>query len=303
MLLTHPAIMLKRPIKGPALSLSDFDTLTYPVLALPKVDGFRCIITSSGPKTSRLSAFPNAYFCRALSDLIPPHIILDSEVTVGSLQQTSSALTSHDTTNFDFTVHVFDSVTNLSTPYDQRYKNARAIVRRLNYPRIKLLPLHVIESSHSLSDYLSEQLDRGYEGIIIRSPHGIYKEGKSTLREQYLLKVKPFTDSEGTVIGYFEEEYNGNEIVTHNDGKNRRRSCKANKLGKNSLGGLLLRDIHSGVEVRVGGGFTAEQRVSLWLLQDKLLGRIVKYKYQQVGMKDKPRHPSFIDFRPEFDCG
>ena len=69
---------------------------------------------------------------------------------------------------------------------------------------------------------------------------------------------------------------------------------------------LVIADalLRSAVEVRVGGGFTKEQRIELWKIKEQLSGKLVKYKKQKMGEKDKPRHPNFVeflDFRPEWD--
>jgi hypothetical protein len=83
---------------------------------------------------------------------------------------------------------------------------------------------------------------------------------------------------------------------------------KEGKKPKGTLGGLILEDCKTKVEVRVGGGFSAEQRRELWKLIQRdpsaLKGKLVRYKKQKVGEKDKPRHPNFVefvDFRPEWD--
>jgi DNA ligase-1 len=119
-----------------------------------------------------------------------------------------------------------------------------------------------------------------------------------------MLKVKPFEDAEGRVTGWYEEQENTNEAKREITGKLKRSSAKAGKVNKGTLGGLILADVKSGVEVRVGGGFTKEQRAELWKIRELLLGKLVKYKKQQMGEKDKPRHPNFVeflDFRPDWD--
>ena len=139
---------------------------------------------------------------------------------------------------------------------------------------------------------------------MIRSLHGPYKEGKSTLREGYLLKIKPFDTAEGRIKGWFEERENRNEAKRDAIGKLKRSSAKDGKRGKGRLGGFILTDVESGVEVRVGGGFTEKQRIELWRIKETLSGVLVRYKKQRMGEKDKPRHPNFVDFvdfRPEWD--
>lgn len=123
-----------------------------------------------------------------------------------------------------------------------------------------------------------------------------------------MLKYKPFIDAEGRIKDWFEEQENTNEAKREATGKLKRSSSKAGKVAKGTLGGFILEDCTTKVEVRVGGGFSAEQRRELWKLIQRdplaLKNKLVRYKKQKVGEKDKPRHPNFVefvDFRPEWD--
>jgi DNA ligase-1 len=55
------------------------------------------------------------------------------------------------------------------------------------------------------------------------------------------------------------------------------------------------------VEFDIGTGFTADQRQLLWSVGDNLIGRVVKYKSQPTGVKEKPRFPVFLGFRDAVD--
>ena len=66
------------------------------------------------------------------------------------------------------------------------------------------------------------------------------------------------------------------------------------------MGSILVKNTE-GVEFEVGTGFTDEQRQYFWDNQDELIGKTIKYRYQKVGVKEKPRFPSFIGFRSELD--
>jgi len=68
-----------------------------------------------------------------------------------------------------------------------------------------------------------------------------------------------------------------------------------------TLGTLLVRDVHTGVEFGIGSGFTAEDRQRFWNNKQKVIGTIVKYKYFPTGSKDKPRFPVFLSFRSKDD--
>lgn len=305
--------MISRPMKGVPIEKTDYGKLQFPLYAGPKIDAFRCIL-GKHPLTSRLSRFPNEHFHSTFSNLLPVNCILDGEVVVGKrrgphvLQRTSSGLTSRSGTP-RATLWVFDYLGPSDAPgWYNRYLLAHDLVESLDHPNIKLLKHQLIVNREALEEYVDQQLLKGYEGVMVRSIDGPYKEGKSTLREGYLLKIKPFDTAEGRIKGWFEEQENTNEAKREVTGKLKRSSAKAGKVAKGQLGGFILEDCKTGVEVRVGGGFTLDERKRLWkLIQAKprvLLKKLVRYKKQRVGEKDKPRHPGFVefvDFRPEWD--
>lgn len=300
-------MIIKRPMKGEAVD--DLSQIQFPCYMSPKVDGFRCIL-GERPLTSRLAPFRNPYLNRELSGLLPEPL-LDGELVVGDkrghgvLQRTSSGLT-NGAGKPDFTFWVFDTP-QLGLEFSHRLTLARRIVRDLDHPRIRLLKHRVASSLSDAELFLERCLERGYEGIITRALHGPYKQGKSTLREQWMLKIKPFEDAEGRITGWFEEMENTNEAKREVTGKLKRSSSKAGKVAKGTLGGFILNDCSTGVEVRVGGGFTKEERINLWKLIKSghdFRGTLVRYKKQKQGQLNKPRHPNFIefvDFRPEED--
>lgn len=300
--------MIKRPMKGQ--QLEDLSKVQFPVYASPKIDGFRCVL-GEYPLTSRLSRFPNEHFHQSLSGILPHLHLLDSEVVVGHrrgpgvLQSTSSGLTSR-AGRPSFTLWVFDAVSErlLTSGFEDRHAAAARIVADLNRPDIRILRHRLIDNLSDLEEYLTEKLELGFEGIMIRSVDGPYKQGKATVREGHLLKIKPFEDAEGRITGWFEEQENTNEAKREATGKLKRSSAKEGKVGKARLGGFTLVDCKTGVDVRVGGGFTKEQRIRLWPIREQLRGELVTYKKQTMGEKDKPRHPGFVDFvhfRPEWD--
>jgi len=140
---------------------------------------------------------------------------------------------------------------------------------------------------------------QGHEGLILRDPEGLYKQGRSTPAEQGMIKVKMFSDSEAVVLNVVELMHNDNEATTSEIGLTKRSSHKANKRHSGMMGALQVRDIHTGVEFEIGTGFTEADRRELWVAPP--IGNLVKYKYFAYGVKDKPRHPVFLGFRSPID--
>ena len=143
----------------------------------------------------------------------------------------------------------------------------------------------------------------GYEGIMLRNPGGIYKHGRSTLKEGHLLKLKRFVDSEAIVIDVKPLMHNENEAVRNKLGHLERSSKKAGKVATNMVGSLVVRDVKTGVEFEIGTGFDEKQRYDLWSDRHLIVAQkwVVKYKSQPIGVKEKPRFPVFLGFRDKRD--
>lgn len=72
------------------------------------------------------------------------------------------------------------------------------------------------------------------------------------------------------------------------------------------MGALVVRDLKTGVEFKIGTGFTAEDRVTFWEQCQKRFQSyercpIVKYKHFAIGAKDKPRFPAYVGLRDGWD--
>jgi len=103
------------------------------------------------------------------------------------------------------------------------------------------------------------------------------------------------------IIGVTEQMHNGNEVGTDELGRPKRSSKKAGMVPMDMMGKITVQDVVTGVEFDIGTGFTRAQREELWAQKDSLIGKIVKYKYQPAGVKEKPRFPRFLGFRDRID--
>jgi DNA ligase-1 len=97
--------------------------------------------------------------------------------------------------------------------------------------------------------------------------------------------------------------HNGNVAKRNALGRTERSSHKGNLVGLDTLGTLLVRDIHTGVEFSIGTGIGLNTilRKMIWEAREAYLGVLVKYRYFDGGGKDRPRFPTFHGFRDEID--
>lgn len=284
-----------KPLLAATVTDENIKRLKYPLLASPKIDGIRCLVTKYGGVTRNLKLIPNLHIRNLLMTL--NNFNLDGELTAGiNFQNTTSFVMSHDKVgNFDY--NIFDIV-DTTIPFILRFELLRSLSTTLP-SWVQLVPHTLIYSYEDLVKFEQDCLIKGYEGIILRSLDGIYKFGRSTFNEGILLKLKRFSDSEAKVIGFNPLYENVNEPVTNKLGYSERSSRQEGKVVQETLGSLVVS--WEGLSFSIGSGFTEEQRYGFWKDRYLLFGKTVKFKYQKLGMKDLPRFPVFLCFRDEID--
>ena len=279
----------------------DANKQEFPALASAKIDGVRCIIIDGVAMSRSLKPIPNAYVQRMIGKA--KYNGLDGELMVGWIggkdvyRNTVSAVMSEDGEP-NFTFWIFDNCSKPAMPFTERFASIQKFDGEKN---INVLPHKYVRNSDELDAFEAKQLERGLEGVILRSPHGPYKYGRSSTNEGILIKLKRFEDSEAQIIGMEELLSNQNEAKTNKLGHTERSSHKDNMVPMGVLGALNVRDLKTKVEFSIGTGFDAADREKFWKDRAKMKGMIVKYKYFASGSKDKPRFPVFLGFRDKRD--
>lgn len=278
--------------------------LVFPYYASPKLDGLRGLEKDKQILSRSLKLIPNQHVQKTLAKLkltgMDGELIAGSPTAKNCMQACTSFFMAQDKVSDDWRFHVFDLHDN-EMGYDVRYFELTKRLLSVHSPHVVLHERRIVKDHDELLTYEAECLEAGYEGLILRRPHGIYKYGRSTVNEGYLLKVKRFTDSEAIILGFEEQMENTNEKQVNELGRSKRSSHKAGLVGKGTLGALLVRDVHSGVEFSVGTGLNDGMRDHIWANRDKHEGKIVKYKSFLIGVKEAPRHPVFLGFRDKRD--
>ena len=296
-------IMITRPLL--AATLEDVSTLKFPVLATPKLDGIRVLKVNGKAVTRKFKPIPNTYIRELLEKHLPDGV--DGEImTPGTFNDIQSKVMSFDGEP-EFTFYAFDYVKDsLTKPYKDRMLDMvnvlEPVVRDSILPfSINLLTPVLVRTVEELLELESQCLEHGFEGVMIRQPDGKYKCGRSTPKEQILMKLKRFMDAEARVIGFEEKLHNDNIQETDEFGLSKRSSKKDGLKPANTLGSLIVEDVKSGVKFGIGSGFDDALKQEIWTHRKKYLNKLVKYKYQSVGVKDAPRFPVFLGFRSELD--
>jgi DNA ligase-1 len=291
---------------------SDFDQnkVTYPVYLQPKCDGVRGLYLNEQFTGRSLKTHKNknltAFYSQACFKGIDGELFVgDNPAAQDLCRKTSSVCSTVDSKEIP-SLMVFDYITEYSAPYKVRFERAGDKVFELQdkfpYHNIQLVRSVHVSTASLLAHYEQEWLAEGFEGLIIRHPFAAYKEGRSTVKEGGLLRIKRFTDAEALVTGITEGVTNMNEAKTNQRGLTERSSHQGNKVPNGTVGNLLCKDLATKAEITVGpGNMTHDLRKHYFQNQNELVGKVIKYKSFVHGVKDKPRFPTFICIRDAED--
>lgn len=303
------------------------DKIRFPVIAQPKIDGVRAL-NMTGTLTGRsLKKHANrhvtGYFSHSSLAGFDGEMAAEQECHPDLCRLTTSALSTIDGAPW-IMWHVFDYVTpeTKSLTYEQRLVAMASRVAALKADpqlhelacHLQLIPSVMCASLEQLLEVDAVWLDMGYEGTILRDPQGLHKQGRSTVKEGGLLRIKRFIDFEVEVTEILEGVTNTNEAQTNELGLQFRSTHQENMVPNGMVGammGRVIKDIldskgavlfAEGSIVKIGAGsMTHEDRVRFFKEPALLIGQIAKAKMFPKGVKDKPRFPTFQSIRSKTD--
>ena len=165
-------------------------------------------------------------------------------------------------------------------PAKDRYTELKRKVGSYNLRELVASPheplyLNVVERHEvpaTLEDIMTlhhKFVQEGYEGAMVKTIDAPYRFGRS----YDVMKVKEFHDVDLPIVGL--EEGTGRHT------------------GK--LGAVKIN--YNGVIVKVGSGFSDEEREQVWNDQENFMGRIIEVRYQEVTPDGSLRFPTFVCFR------
>lgn len=271
----------------------------WPVMVQPKLDGIRMLAKMMPDGTIRTRSRGNRIFphlqhitsqLQAFFPYLPAGAELDGELYSHDLDFTE--LTSAVKT--EKRIHpllskvqyvIFDVVLPDNPTYEYRYiLLANAYNRFLedgNHPTtFTVLPAEYASSDQEVLAFHQRSVAAGYEGTIVRKIGGINPNPKEVKEAQYkpgrsknILKYKDFLDEEGTIVG-----------VKDAEGTERGAAI------------LIIQDKRGNVfPVRPRGSF--EQRREWLAHPERVIGKPLTFRYQELSIHNVPRFPIGIAVR------
>ncbi len=285
-----------------ATEVKNLKDLKLPMLASVKLDGIYALIVDGVIYSRSFKPIKNKYVQklfgnRDLNGLVG-ELVCGDVYAEDVFRQTTTATMAEDGVN-DVKLYVFDDWSVGDKPYQERYQHYQRRIKALNHGSIVALEHNMLHTTDEVITALDKEQKRNGEGIILRLPSAKWKNGRSTPKSQESVKLKFFEQDEFVVIGFTERMHNANQAKINELGLQGRSSHKANLIPMNTLGSLILK--YGDDSFQMGTGFTDEQRQEIWDNRDNYLGKLASVRYMSVGLKERPRIPSFIGWRDKDD--
>lgn len=261
----------------------------------PKLDGVRCIAAFDplNKKPYFMSRKGNVFestdwIASALEPLFAsdPSLVLDGEIydhdvsdfsqLIGCIKVRRALRTpEHEKQQQTLKFHVFDVLysagTSHETPFAARLVALERLMHRLpapSEPYVELVKQRLVTKS-VVDKALNTALRKGYEGVMLRQPDGLYGYG---MRSHALLKAKRMQDAEYTVLRLIE-------------GAGRH----ANAVGAVELttGGKRPRTFRASFSV------SDAERAHYWHNQSDIVGKLATIQFQELTPNGIPRFGQF----------
>lgn len=290
-----------RPMKPTKLRLdSELDSVSYPVICQPKLNGVRCIVNDGQCYSNSGKAFPSAFVQRfACLENFDGELICGSPTDNDVLRKTTSAVMTNGGI-VPVTYYVFDYIVkNMGTInrlqlLKSTYDGCSDYVKQ----HVMLVESGMAWKKEDILLFEEKLLSQGHEGVILRSPNGTYKHGRSTVNEQYLLALKRRMTGTAVITAVNELQENYNESKPNELGFAKKSHLAENRYAAGMLGSLTVVDCtpggkYNGVEFNVGTGFDEMTRCELWSRRSRIVGAKVAYSFFGVGVFNKPLHAAY----------
>jgi len=248
--------------------------LGFPAAIQPKLDGFRCLARWEDGQVLLTSRQGKEFELPHIAEALEPvlgrtDVILDGELYIHGepLQRIASLIRRHQDETERIKYFPYDIVN--GDEFQVRWDALEAVLSPLDDPAVEMCPTYLVESEDQAREWQGVFLSEGFEGAVLRSLTGIYRQGH---RSGSLLKMKQFIDEEFLITGV--------------------------KEGKNKMAVLTC---HApGGEFGVTFGSHEERREQL-RRPELFIGRKLTVRFSGWTRDKKPFHPTGVVIREDWD--
>ena len=167
------------------------------------------------------------------------------------------------------------------TPYYSRFESLSNIIEKHESNRVKLVPNHEVNSIDEALKYVSDWMEQGLEGGVLKDKNNVFKNGTSGTQ----LKIKLKVDAEMRITGFTD-----GTIGTKREGK---------------IGAIQFSNDEGTIKGQCSG-FSDEELDLFTKNKDNLIGRIISVEFNDIVKSENNdyyalSHPRFIEIRNDKD--
>ena len=291
-LLWKPLLSATVPI-DPATGDFDWSVIPFPVFCSCKIDGFRAmvqrgVLVSRNGLPVRNVELQKRYGRKEYEGL-------DCELTAGLphgegvFNATSRVVKKADAKAEHVRMNVIDYYGNDGMKFSDRIGWLKT--KLADAPKqVCVIKQTLVKDVSQLKSFEASCLTDGYEGVMLRkADQGPYpqkpgKANRSTLNEFYLARLKRFETDEAIIVSTHSLKHNLNEERTATGARSSKKAGIV--VDVHRVGSVTLRDVKTGKEFDTTVGST---RLREWKGWAGAVGKTVRYRYQLIGTKDRPR--------------
>lgn len=308
----------KLPLKAPNNEWN-LDSLQYPVLVSYKLDGIRCIYKRGEILSASMKTIPNT----RLKALFEPYknlttkYVFDGELYSHEIpfsEHVSCLMSKEKPIHQSIKFYVFDIIPieeweagEHLTPYTQRIEILKTVLKEQDAFMRPLKQCSVTTLAHLQSKIESAE-EKGYEGIMIRNPSALYKNGRASTKQNIIHKYKFWIDYDGKITDVAEMKVNSPNLAREldNTGHMKPVHSKFSKMDGDTFGSFTVSvqiNDNETAPLSIGSwkGLTDDLRKEIWNNRDQYIGRWVRFKSMAVGQKHLPRIIKDLEFRDSKD--
>lgn len=281
------------------LILKEMKKLTFPVIATLKLDGIRALKTTDLVSRT-FKMIPNESIrCRAMK--FRPGFDMELYATGLSYDEVESIVMSEEHERSDeIQFHLLDIYSMTNTGYYGRVMKMLEWEGRSGWEDVVFPAMEYIYTPEDLLTFFLKCEKEEGEGICFRRPDSEYKQGRSTLKEQFLVKLARYVRSEVRIVAFEEQFHNTNAQKRNAVDKMDRSKCAGGMVGKGTLGAFIcMTEDGKPVRVGTGVGLTDVVRQQVWDNRPAWHGKYITIKSKPHGTKVAPRSPIYVGRREE----
>ena len=167
------------------------------------------------------------------------------------------------------------------TPYYSRFESLSDIIEKHKSNRVKLVPNHEVNSIDEALKYVSDWMEQGLEGGVLKDKNNVFKNGTSGTQ----LKIKLKVDAEMRITGFTD-----GTIGTKREGK---------------IGAIQFSNDEGTIKGQCSG-FSDEELDLFTKTKDNLIGKIISVEFNDIVKSENNdyyalSHPRFIEIRNDKD--